>query len=186
MKAGGGKQKGAAFEREICEKLSRWILPTSDRSLFWRSAMSGGRATVRSYAKKSTSDQAGDLCPIAPEGNAFMSRFVVECKHVKTLNIASGLLQGKQELATFWRQVSRDAALAEKKPLLVAKQNLYPTLALLRTIDYPVFFGHISQHERLRVFILGRPGAPSISMFFLDDLLAGSYVETRFKTADPH
>lgn len=180
MKQGGSKQKGASFERLICEKLSRWIEPQSDRSFFWRSAMSGGRATVRRYAGKRTDDQAGDICSIAPEGTAFMRCFSVECKHVKDLNITSGVIMGKAELATFWRQVSRDASHADKKPLLIAQQNRYPALALVRTSDVSMF-GAISVYERARLFNLGRAlGTTSVSIYFLEDLLRSAYVESRF------
>lgn len=182
MRKGGSKQKGSEFERKICERLSRWIDPDSDRSFFWRAAMSGGRATVRRYAGKKTEDQAGDLCSIAPQGNAFLSKFVVECKHVKNLNIPSALFTGTQELATFWRQVSRDAALAQKRPLLIARQNMFPIIVLLRTVDYHVFFDHQGEFELLRLFRLGgRLGSrSSLSMLLLDDLLKSSYEQSRW------
>lgn len=175
------KEKGASFERLVCDKLSRWIEPGTARSFFWRSSMSGGRATLRRAAGKVSEDQSGDICSTAAEGHAFLQRFTVECKHVKNLSLGSGAMGTGGELCTFWRQVARDAAKSGKRPLLVARQNAGPILAFIRTADYSQYFGAISALERARLFRLStRLGAPSVSMFFLDDLLSQPYAEARY------
>jgi len=46
MRKGGGKAKGASFERDICRRLSLWVSAGKQEDVFWRSAMSGGRSTV--------------------------------------------------------------------------------------------------------------------------------------------
>lgn len=173
------KEKGASFERLVCEKLSRWIMPDSDRGLLWRSSMSGGRATVARAAGKKLTDQSSDLCSIAPESAPFTSVFTVECKHYKTLNIPSGVIHGKQELALFWRQVCRDAAHANKRPLMIARQNSWPILAFVRSPDYPQFFGPVSDYECARLLKLSTRQS-YVSMFILEDLLRSAYVESRF------
>lgn len=168
--------KGGSFERLVCEKLSRWVLPASDRTLFWRSSMSGGRVTVRRGRGKADADQSSDLCAVAPEGNALCSVFTIECKHYKTLNLPSAFINGTQELPTFWRQVSREAAYVGKRPFLIARQNSWPILALVRTGDL-AFFGHVEdvlQLERARLFRLSSRRS-SISMFTLDDILSLPY-----------
>lgn len=181
MKPGGGHAKGSQFERETCEWLSRWLDPTTDITHMWRSSQSGGRMTVRRQkGKDSDSTGAGDLSPLTVLGHKFLGEFTVECKHVKTLNITSGILTGKQELSLFWGQACRDAAHAGKRPILIAKQNRFPVLALLRTSDYSSFFGAVSDYEIARLFKLGRPTAPSVSMFYLAQLLRSPYVEARF------
>ena len=63
------KQKGAEFERKICKQLSRWI-DSNREDLFWRSAMSGGRATLKSN-KGEVSGQAGDITSIDKIGQWF-------------------------------------------------------------------------------------------------------------------
>jgi hypothetical protein len=137
MRAGGGKQKGAGFERQVSEQLSRWVTDGARDDCFWRSAMSGGRATVRFTKGKKTASQYGDISAIAPEGHALVGLFVIECKFVKNLNIQSALVKGKGPLIDYWRQVQRDANKANKRPLLIAKQNQLPTLVFMYTQDVP-------------------------------------------------
>ena len=46
-KPGYGKQKGGEYERTVCKKLSLWVSNGTRDDIFWRSAMSGGRATLQ-------------------------------------------------------------------------------------------------------------------------------------------
>jgi hypothetical protein len=131
MRAGGGKQKGAAFERLVCEKLSLWVTDGKSDCAFWRSAMSGGRATVRHAKGKKTQSQSGDISAVAPEGHALVNYFSIECKFVKDLNLQAALMKGKGPLVEYWKQVSRDAAKAGKRPLLIAKQNNCPVVVFM-------------------------------------------------------
>lgn len=123
LKAGRGKQKGSAFEREICRALSRFIDPTSTDTFFWRSAMSGGRATIQQRKGIKNLTQLGDLTCIHEKGQWFTDMFVVECKHVANLDLVGSMFSGKGKLAKFWQkhcQISRDS---HRAPLLIAKQN---------------------------------------------------------------
>jgi len=43
MKEGGGKRKGASFERQICKLLDEWW---GEKDAFWRTPCSGARGTV--------------------------------------------------------------------------------------------------------------------------------------------
>jgi len=56
-----GKHKGGAFERELCHALSQWWSNGERSDHFWRSANSGGRATVRNQKGKSTRGNYGDI-----------------------------------------------------------------------------------------------------------------------------
>jgi hypothetical protein len=116
------KQKGSSFEREICRALSLWMSHGKQEDVFWRSAMSGGRSTVAFGKGKRLATQAGDLSCIHPVGNAFASRFLVECKFYADLNFL-GLLTGKGRLMEFWGEVLVQAAAYSKLPMLIAKQN---------------------------------------------------------------
>lgn len=53
--------KGSVFEREVAKRLSLWYSHGQDDSWIWRTAMSGGRSTVRARQGKRTSGGAGDL-----------------------------------------------------------------------------------------------------------------------------
>lgn len=122
---GTGKQKGANFERTICKELSKWLSNGERTDLFWRSAMSGGRATI-TLAKS----QSGDISAITARGEKFTNIFNVECKYYRDLQIANFILNRHRsknpKLVTFWNQCYEDAKKNGKLPLLIVKQNHYP------------------------------------------------------------
>lgn len=126
MRPGGGKQKGASFEREVCVMLSKWISNDVSSAVFWRSAMSGGRATI---AYKSSGalhgSQVGDISCISPIGGKFIDNFAVEVKFYANLDY-QGLLTGKGKLLAFWVEINKQAARYSKSPFLVARQNRMP------------------------------------------------------------
>lgn len=122
MRAGGGKQKGAQFERDVCVALSKWITNGEREDVFWRSAMSGGRATVGHKRGKNLAAQVGDISCIHPAGYRFTEKFAPECKFYANLDY-QGLLTGKGKLLTFWDEIGRQARRYQKQPFLVARQN---------------------------------------------------------------
>lgn len=131
MRKGGGKQKGAVFEREVCVLLSNWLSGGTQDDIFWRSAMSGGRATV-AFKKggKRLANQAGDITCIHPTGNRFISAFAAECKFYASLDF-QGLITGKGKLVTFWDEINKQAERYAKYPFLIARQNRVPALICL-------------------------------------------------------
>lgn len=131
MKHGGGKGKGTSFERDICTKLSLWMTNGQRKDCFWRSAISGGRATRLHKKGEQINTQAGDICAIDPAGHIFTDAFYIECKHYKDLRITSFLLSNTGPLAKFWPKTKVEAAKYGKRPMLIAKQNMYPTFVLL-------------------------------------------------------
>lgn len=72
--------KGQQFERDVCVLLSRWWTGGENDSVFWRTANSGGRATVRGKKGKTTRGQYGDICATDPIGQPFIDLFNVEIK----------------------------------------------------------------------------------------------------------
>src|ERR1700744_2530157 len=105
MRPGGGKAKGASYEREVCVMLSSWITRGLRSDIFWRSAMSGGRSTVAFKKGKALASQVGDISCVDPIGNRFTSRFAAECKFVADLQY-TGLLTGKGKLIEFWTEIN--------------------------------------------------------------------------------
>lgn len=130
MRKGGGKQKGSQFERDICKQLSLWISSDQREDIFWRSAMSGGRATISSSKGKSLIAQVGDISCIDPIGSKFAESFYCECKFYANLDYL-GLLKDTGKLLEFWLDTKTKSEDCGKNPLLIAKQNRILPMACL-------------------------------------------------------
>jgi hypothetical protein len=122
VKPGKGKQKGAQFEREVCVMLSRWLTDDKQEDVFWRSAMSGGRATVAYKKGKKLATQVGDISCIHHIGNNFIDNFAPECKYYAKIDF-DGLVTGKGKLIQFWREINEQSHRYNKHPFLVCRQN---------------------------------------------------------------
>ena len=124
MRAGGGKAKGSSFERMICKALSLWVSRGEEEDLFWRSAMSGGRATVsRKTTGRTLARQAGDITATAPEGHKLTDLFYIECKFVKTLGITNFVYDRGSPIRGFWDVAVREAHAHKREAMLIAKEN---------------------------------------------------------------
>lgn len=142
MKKGGGKAKGAQFEREVAVALSLWASHGEREDLFWRSAMSGGRATVAHKKGKHLAAQSGDLCAVHPLGQPFIDKFYVELKHYKDLQY-HGLITGTGTFVGFWESTVKQAAIYNKHPMLIAKQNRLPiVVGMPRNAAYGLGLNH--------------------------------------------
>jgi hypothetical protein len=165
MKSGGGKQKGSAFEREICKALSLWISGGKREDLFWRTAMSGGRATVhfnkplKGIKKPPHIRQVGDICAVAPEGHAFCEAFFIECKHVKRLALDQFIVKGTGPLAAFWKKARVESIKRNMHTMIIARQNGWPVM---------VFYNERDLFQRLPQASFSRRG---VYMMAFDDLL---------------
>jgi hypothetical protein len=73
-------KKGSAFERRTCKDLSMWFTNGERDDVFWRTAGSGARATVRAKQGKMTADSAGDICAIDECGKPLTRLAVFELK----------------------------------------------------------------------------------------------------------
>lgn len=134
MRKGGGKAKGAGFERHICTQLSLWVTNGKRKDVFWRSAMSGGRATVAKRKGVDLSRQAGDITAIAPEGHPVTDMLYIECKFYRDLQFARFVLHNKGTLAKFWRETRTQAKRYGKLPVLIAKENRGDVLVLTESL----------------------------------------------------
>lgn len=72
--------KGSVFERKIATDLSLWWSNGENDAIFWRTAGSGARATVRGRKGKATKNHAGDLTCIDPIGQPFLDFVTIEIK----------------------------------------------------------------------------------------------------------
>lgn len=72
--------KGGEFEREVCKMLSVWWTDGERSDVFWRTAGSGARATVRRKAGQETANSNGDIGALDPIGEPLISNCLFELK----------------------------------------------------------------------------------------------------------
>ncbi len=130
MRKGGGKAKGAEFERGVCKSLSLWLSAGNDEGLLWRSAMSGGRSTVAFAKGRTLGASAGDISAVGEGGMPLIRLFTIECKTYRTLDY-HGLINRRGKLVEFWAEVRKQAKRYNKEPILIAKQNQQPIIVCL-------------------------------------------------------
>ena len=123
MRPGGGKAKGSAFERLVCKQLSLWVSQGLEEDLFWRSAMSGGRATVGRRKGKDLRKHAGDISATSRAGHALTDTFFIECKFVKDLRLGQFVQELPSVIGNFWQVACDQAKDHNKAAMLIAKQN---------------------------------------------------------------
>ena len=103
--------KGGAFERSISKKISLWWTDGERDDIFWRTAGSGGRATVRRKQGKATANAEGDICAIDPIGQPLIDLVAIELKKgYNSWNIKSLLDTNQKEpqLLQFISQCERE------------------------------------------------------------------------------
>lgn len=128
------KQKGADWERKCCQQLSLWVSNKTREDVYWRSAMSGGRATSRSRRARRKGQlvaHAGDISATHEMGHALLAHFLIECKFYRDLKwdvLVNGDI-GKSEL--IWLIPQRQAAEYGRCPMVIAKANMRQPLVLL-------------------------------------------------------
>lgn len=132
MRAGGSKQKGSSFERAICRQLSLWITYGEQEDCFWRSAMSGGSATVAKRKGIKLSAQAGDISAIDSVGEILTKSWYLELKHVKQLGLDTFIVRNTGPLFKYWRTALREARHYGKTPVLIVRQNRFPILLICK------------------------------------------------------
>ncbi len=108
-------RKGGAFERLVCETLSEWWTGEPDKSVFWRTANSGGRATIRHRKKKKTSGQFGDICATDPIGQPLIDTFMFELKNGYSKHTLSDLVdKGRKNKPMYEKWIKKASKSAEE------------------------------------------------------------------------
>lgn len=165
MRPGGGKQKGAAFERLICKQLSLWVSAGKSQDCFWRSAMSGGRATVSARKGKLLPRQAGDITATSPEGHALTDWFYVECKSLRDISLDSFLF-GTGKLVPIWDVAIREAVKHKREPMLIVKERGRPPIVI---VSSGIIFDITDLNDVTTIYVNNPKHACTI--YLLQDLL---------------
>lgn len=136
------RSKGGVWEREVCRRLSLWVTKGKRDDLFWRTTMSGGRATIRLREGHSNFSQVGDITAIDELGHRAITRHViVECKFYKNLDCWSGITKRKGRLFRFWfKEVEKAKKYNSvsglglmREPFLIGKDNWTPGGLIITT-----------------------------------------------------
>lgn len=124
--------KGGEFERVMAKQLSLWWTGGERDDIFWRTAGSGARATVRAKQGKKTSGQCGDLTAIDPCGFPLIDLCTIELKKgYNAWNIKELIDSQKKKpmLLEFINQCERERTEAEIECYwLIVKQDRRTTL----------------------------------------------------------
>lgn len=124
-------EKGARFERMTCVALSLWVSGQTRDDLFWRSAMSGGRATLASrQGRRMRRAQCGDIVSLDEWGRPFLDRYFLECKFYEDLRLNATFWAQDGLLPALWDKPLKEALAHDKTPLTIAKQNRKPEIML--------------------------------------------------------
>jgi hypothetical protein len=148
--------KGGEFERDFCRELTTWWTGDQESDVvFWRTAMSGGRATVRrKKGKKTTQAHCGDIAALTLDAQRLTELVTFELKrgYNGTANLHNYLDptdKSAEPAYSEWILQARAAAEAAETPFwaIVHRRDRRESMGFLKR-----FFGSVD---------LGWLGAPS-------------------------
>ncbi len=133
MRSGGGKAKGSAFERECGKLISLWLTHGERPDIMSRNVLSGGSFTNAENAGKVSSRMPGDMMAAHPLAFRFLSRFSVECKHLKDIGLLQYMLDPRQQnpLAIIIALARRQAKSINCEFMVIAKQNRHDAVVII-------------------------------------------------------
>lgn len=116
--------KGARYERTMCVRLSLWVTNLLRQDVFWRSAMSGGRATrFRKAHKGDLAAHAGDIVCNRPEGMHFRDIFCADMKFRNDFNIERVAYGHDGHITGDWVKLCEEAKNHKLIPILFCKRT---------------------------------------------------------------
>ena len=105
--------KGSSFERDISKRLSLWWTNGRNDAVFWRSSMSGGRATVRGRQGKETKYQSTDITYTDAIGEPLIDLVTIEVKRGYNKHTVADVLdrtrKSNQTMFEEWHQQVHEA-----------------------------------------------------------------------------
>lgn len=168
-------QKGAQFEIWLCRRLTQWVTGQPKPEVFWRSAVSGAKATIDAAAGREAV-MGGDIIAIAPAARFFCDRYSVEAKKRAVYGDFLGVMSGslKTGLWAWWLQCCRDAARDGKQPFLVFKENRSPVYLMTACARQRVHQAGTPNHLRWSGGTIKGHRVPGAALWLLEDWLAAN------------
>lgn len=133
MKAGKGKSKGSAFEREVSRSLTMWLTGQDKEYYFYRSPSSGAVATMNEM----NGDISGDIIAVKPEARLLTSKYSIECKDgYSNADVMKVFKNNKNDtICDFWKQCIDDARTSNKKGMLIFRKKGNPIIVGIEETD---------------------------------------------------
>jgi len=165
------KNKGGAFERQLCKQFSLWWSEGKRDDLFWRTSNSGGRATFAKRKNRDIKGQYGDMGAIDPLGHDLVSLLTFEFKRGYNKNTIQDLLDksspAKQEYEKWIEQAERSYEQAGSYAwFLVVRRDRRKTIGIV-----PRYFWKDSQLKlKLKTSLtLNMKGGNKVVAFLMED-----------------
>lgn len=162
--------KGSSYERDLCRRLSLWWSEGEHDDLIWRTAGSGGRATVRRKAGRRTVGHCGDLCATDPAAEALFRVFTFELKRGYGNANPFDLLDRREGMAvqTFEKFV------VQAEASRAAADSLY--WCLIHKRDRRESMVYVTKEAYLKFFALGSSWYTGYRVLFLSVVLSNRKV----------
>ena len=166
-----GRNKGMKFERDVCRQLSLWWSNNHRDDVFWRSAGSGGRATMRSKRGQRTANSAGDISAIHKSGMALLRRITFELKrgynNASLMNLIDTLPNTKRNEFLEFIEQAHCSALQARSPywsVIHGRDRKRPLIYL--PWSFVTDYNEVAEcriHNKVQTFTAVK--APSLRMF---------------------
>jgi hypothetical protein len=128
------KAKGTNYERDFAKRLSSWWTYGNVQDSFWRTSLSGGKATVNH-----SDVHVGDICAIRPVAVPLENCVVFELKrgYNKSIILDWLLLGAASLIGQWWEKGYNQAAALNRKFILIVKHDHYPEIAFMLEEQIP-------------------------------------------------
>lgn len=164
--------KGGPYEREICKELSVWWSSGRRNDIFWRTAGSGSRATIRDRQGLRTADSYGDIMATHESGKPLTKNFVISLKrgytgekgkknirHICILDLIDlnyGKKKGKPVLMEWWEELREDMRKGGRKhgmiifrrdhreSVIAIEHEVFCRIREVKPCSYPLYHSGIS------------------------------------------
>lgn len=116
--------KGGGFERKQATRLSLWASGGTRQDVYWRSSLSGGRATVGARGHGlSMEAHAGDLVCTHACGYFLTQLFRIECKAYQALYLDRMVWGHAGVMHIIWEPTADACRDTTREPLVIARED---------------------------------------------------------------